>query len=285
MKAWNILLIGMLVIGNLNHKEYLMSAMVELVRPKVYLVGNTTLRFDTLSEYLRSVDSEPFIKEIEAAKFSGLTDMEILSSVFAKLCYKSFCVGNNKNISKTRSISDNIKGCFDTKHGSVFEHVSFNFIIKDCSRVFTHELVRHRVGTAFSQHSGRYIREDILKIVANPDIEHQSAFLEYLEMLPKIYENLEKELNIDGQATFEDRKRLTSSLRRILPNGGANDIAFSVNVRELRHVLCMRTSRHAEWEMRYVFDQVYKIILDNGYGAFLHGLTISEYKGYVEITE
>ena len=262
-----------------------MAASIMVVKPTVYLVGHTTMKMDTLKTYLSDVSAESFVAEIEAAKFAGLTDMEILSSVFAKLCYKSFCIGNNKNISKTRSISDNIKGCFDTKHGSVFEHVSFNFVIKDCSRVFTHELVRHRVGTAFSQHSGRYIREDALKIVADPDIAYQPAFQEYLNIIPKLYENLENDLQIDSQKSFEDRKRLTSALRRILPNGGANDIAFSVNVRELRHILCMRTSRHAEWEMRYVFDQVYRIIIDQGFGAFLHGLAINTYKELVEISE
>jgi thymidylate synthase (FAD) len=239
---------------------------------------------ETIKKYLEHCNASVFINDIEEAKFSGLSDMEILSSIFAKLCYKSFCVGNNKNITKIRNISDNIKGCFDTKHGSVFEHVCFNFIISDCSRIFTHELVRHRVGTAFSQHSGRYIRDDLIRFVKDPDLEYSKIIEDQIVSAAENYDMLEEELNIDNCVSFDERKRLTSSIRRILPNGIANDIAFSVNVRELRHVLCMRTSRHAEWEMRFVFDKVYELIKDK-YGLFLHGLTIDNHNGLVEITE
>lgn len=261
-----------------------MESGIEFVKPKVYLIGQTMMDLSQIEKYLEDSGAIEFLDSIREARFSGLSDMEILSSFFAKLCYKSFVVGNNKNINKTRSISDNIKNCFDTKHGSVFEHVIFNFVIKDCSRIFTHELVRHRVGTAFSQYSGRYIREDLIKLVRSPDIEYSDSFVRHSVKMWESYKELEKELDIDNKISFSDKKRLTSSLRRILPNCLANDIGFSVNVRELRHVLCMRTSRHAEWEMRYVFDQVYNII-SSKFGSFLHGLNVGNYDGFVEIEE
>jgi thymidylate synthase (FAD) len=43
-------------------------------------------------------------------------------------------------------------------HGSVLEHASDTFAFHNVSRVFTHELVRHRAGSAFSQESLRYVR-------------------------------------------------------------------------------------------------------------------------------
>lgn len=261
-----------------------MSKKVIFVKPKVFLVGSSSLDLSSLSEYLKEVGAEDFIKDIESARFSGLSDLVILSSVFAKLCYKSFVVGTNKNITRVRNISDNVKNCFDTKHGSVFEHVAFNFIIKDCSRIFTHELVRHRVGTAFSQNSGRYIREDIIPFVKDPDLEYSKIIEDAVKIMADQYDALEEEVGLNTELGFEEKKRLTSSIRRILGNGVANDIAFSVNIRELRHVLCMRTSRHAEWEMRYVFDQVYRLIYPK-YGLFLHGLNIGEHKGLIEISE
>ena len=45
-------------------------------------------------------------------------------------------------------------------HGSVLEHVSFTFVLHNVCRVFTHELVRHRPGTAISQESLRFVRLD-----------------------------------------------------------------------------------------------------------------------------
>jgi thymidylate synthase ThyX len=60
----------------------------------------------------------------------------------------------------------------------------------------------------------------------------------------------------------DKKKKLTSALRRVLPNGQVNEIGFTVNFRELRHVVQLRTSRHSEWEIRHVFGQVYRLVKD-----------------------
>ena len=125
------------------------------VKPEVFLLGFTTVDEDQLWKYLHYTDQEEFGKDIQEALDEGLDWGEILCSFYAKMCYASLTDKKNKNISKTRSISDNIKSVINSGHGSVFEHVSVNFVITNCSRVFTHELVRHRVGVAYSQTSGR----------------------------------------------------------------------------------------------------------------------------------
>lgn len=58
--------------------------------------------------------------------------------------------------------------------GSVIEHHVTNWIFADVSRVFTHELVRHRVGTAFSQESLRYVRLNDLGLWLPPQIGYDS---------------------------------------------------------------------------------------------------------------
>src|SRR3989344_3934180 len=136
--------------------------MGKFVEPKVYWVGYQEINEAEIRRYLTDSGNEDFLESMEAAKQAGLSSAEILCSMFAKLCYKSLTLGHNANISRVRDIEDNIRNCHDVGHGSVFEHVWFNFIAADCSRIFTHELVRHRAGTAFSQNSGRYILlEDI----------------------------------------------------------------------------------------------------------------------------
>ena len=124
------------------------------VEPKTFLVGVTGI-LDGLEEYLKYSGNEGFLDDLDEARREGLSGGEILCSFYAKLCYKSLCLGQNANVTKIRDIESNLMGCFDSGHGSVFEHCLLNFITTDCSRVFTHELVRHRVGTAFSQTSGR----------------------------------------------------------------------------------------------------------------------------------
>lgn len=102
-----------------------------------------------LGSYLLDSGNADFLHSIQQAREQGLSDGEILTSFYAKLCYQSLTLGKNKNVSRVRDIPDNIIGCFKQGHGSVFEHVQLNFVVRNCSRVFTHELVRHRVGTAF----------------------------------------------------------------------------------------------------------------------------------------
>lgn len=229
--------------------------------PKTYLVGYTNVDLNALKEYLADTDQNEFLEEIEEAQTQGLNAGEILCSFYAKACYASLTTKKNKNITRTRAIEDNIKGILDSGHGSVIEHVQLNFMVTNCSRVFTHELVRHRVGTAFSQTSGRYVRTDQLNVVIDPILSPAyDLFEEARDYLEKWYKRVEERLQIDQVKDFGTKKKMTSAMRRLLPNGQANEIGFSVNLRSLRHTLEMRTSRHAEWEIRVVFNQIYDLV-------------------------
>lgn len=118
-------------------------------KPKVYLVAKTSLDRNGLIAYLKSSNNEDFIETMDQAYNAGLSDMEVLVSTMAKLCYKSLTLGKNDNITRVRDIQSNIASTIYSCHGSVLEHSSLSFIVEDCSRIFTHELVRHRAGTAF----------------------------------------------------------------------------------------------------------------------------------------
>lgn len=143
---------------------------------------------------------------------------------------------------------------------SVAEHCFLNFMMRDCSRVYTHELVRHRAGTAFSQTSGRYVRSDILNIVYDPILDPIKEECEEIRQVIEMwYNDMQNKLILEGD-NFSAKKKKTSALRRFLPNGQANEIGFSVNLRSLRHTIEMRTSSHAEWEIRLIFNQVYNLV-------------------------
>lgn len=68
-----------------------------------------------------------------------------------------------------------------------------------------------------------------------------------------------EKLELGGMSDQVKKKQLTSALRRMLPNGQANEMGFTLNLRTLRHTVQIRTSRHAEWEIRCVFGQVYRM--------------------------
>lgn len=234
--------------------------MNKLVTPETYFVGATALDLSEIIRYLHDTDQEEFLGEITEAIKEGLNTGEILCSFYAKACYASLTNKKNKNISKTRSIYDNLLGTIESGHGSVFEHCTLNFMITNCSRVFTHEIVRHRVGTAFSQTSGRYVRSDELKLVIDPILTpliEDDSIEEIRSFIEAWYNNAVRKLKLDNMKDFNVKKKLTSALRRLMPNGQSNEMGFSCNLRTLRQTIEARTSRHAEWEIRLIFNQIF----------------------------
>ena len=232
---------------------------MKFVEPKTFLIGITGI-LDGLHEYLEYSNNQEFSEYINQAKNEGLSDGEILCSFYAKLCYKSLTLGGNLNVKKIRDIESNIKGCFDTLHGSVFEHCFLNFITTDCSRIFTHEQVRHRVGSAYSQSSGRYIALDNINFIIDPILDSvKEDVKEIIEFIETKVKQMRVKLDVENQ-DFNTKKKLTSAIRRIAPNGQSNEIGFSLNIRSLRHILSLRCSPHAEWEINLIYSQIYDII-------------------------
>jgi len=128
----------------------------------------------------------------------------------------------------------------------------------------THELVRHRVGTGISQESLRYVRLDELRAWM-PECFAQdewaaAKFQEVFEYLEQTQKELAEHFKIDDIKDFATKKKLTSAFRRLAPIGLATSIGWSANIRTLRFVLQQRTSRHAEEEIRFVFNEVGKIV-------------------------
>lgn len=249
--------------------------------PKTFLVGITQPNLDGLAEYLQYTDQLDFMEELKVA--SASLGAICLVSFYAKLCYKSLVLGKNANVSRVRDVEENLRSVIQSGHGSVFEHVWLNWVTTDCSRVFTHELVRHRVGTAFSQTSGRYVAIDSIDLVIPPELEAVADDCEALarstaEQLRALREKL-----IKAGMDFAQKKKITSAIRRLAPNGQTNEIGWSCNIRSLRHMIEMRTSRAAEWEIRVVFNKVANIVHDR-WPLMLHGGQCSEVDGLNEWT-
>lgn len=258
--------------------------MGKLVAPHTYLIGYTTIDRDELNRYLWDTGNEDFLVAIVNARQQGISEGEILCSFYAKLCYASLSLGKNKNVSKVRDIHDNLVACFEQGHGSVFEHCQLNFVTTNCSRVLTHELVRHRVGTAFSQTSGRYVRGDEVNIVFDPILSPVKDLVQELQALIEgKYQEMVKEMKLDEMKDFGLKKKVTSALRRVLPNGQSNEIGWSVNLRALRHLVQLRTSRHAEWEIRTVFQEVYHLTREK-FPLLYHGAKEEIVDGIVEVS-
>ena len=137
-------------------------------------------------------------------------------------------------------------------HGSVLEHANYSFAMRNVSRVFTHELVRHRAGSAFSQESLRYVRLTDIGFRVPPALEPvREQVLSIVEQLEEFQVSAARELGIDEEGVpFHVKKEVTSALRRLAPIGLSTDIIWTANARTLRHVIEMRTAEGAEEELR-----------------------------------
>ncbi|HEY3960153.1 MAG TPA: FAD-dependent thymidylate synthase, partial [Solirubrobacteraceae bacterium] len=122
----------------------------------------------------------------------------------------------------------------------------------------THELVRHRAGSAFSQESLRYVRLADIGFRVPPALEPvREQVLQIVEQLEEFQVSAAAELGIDAEGVpFHVKKEVTSALRRLAPIGLSTDIVWTANARTLRHVIEMRTAEGAEEELRLVFDEI-----------------------------
>lgn len=192
----------------------------------------------------------------------AMTDAETLTEFGARLCYMSFDDKLNPNLTArpAKSNEEYIQGSIiGHRHGSVLEHATVSILLRNVSRIVTHELVRHRAGTAFSQESGRYVRVQELElwqpecIASNPDA--QTVFKRAEQQALENYRELERIFNINNQP-FARKKELTSAMRRILPEGRPTNILVTANHRAWRNIIEQRTAEGAEAEIREVFIAV-----------------------------
>jgi thymidylate synthase (FAD) len=232
---------------------------MRFVEPQVFLVGETRIIQDTLDDCLEYIGAADWDSDAP-------TDVEKLIEVDGRLCYKSFKVELNPNLTRVRKHnSDYLRNTLEKGDGSIFEHSVLNFIFVNVSRVFTHELVRHRVGVAISQESLRFVRLVDLGLWIPFSIreypEAVSIMVNAFKYLERKQKELARILDLDNpNKKFEEKKKLTSAMRRIAPMGLATVIGWSANIRTLRHVIEMRTNPGAEEEIRYVFGKVAEIV-------------------------
>lgn len=228
--------------------------------PKVHLIAAPAIYLDNLLDYVRGVGGGDWATRMgDAVHRTKMTDGELLVEAAGRICYRSWAPGLNANVTKVRDDSSTyLLNILQTKHGSVLEHANYSFIFQDVSRVFTHELVRHRAGVAISQESLRYVRLTNIGFripeILEPAREDIVSIVEHLE---EFQTTMARIFALDKEGLpFPIKKQVTSALRRLAPLGLSTSMVWTANVRTLRHVISMRTAKDAEEEIRFVFDQV-----------------------------
>lgn len=146
-------------------------------------------------------------------------------------------------------------------HESVIEHASATFYIR-ASRVLTHELVRHRLAS-YSQRSQRYVKESEPRYITPPELKVKANS----KNGHRIFEKAMK----DAWAAYEKLLSLgikPEIARYVLPNACETQIVMTMNFRELRHFIKLRTSERALPEMRAVANEVLRIMKEQAPKVF-----------------
>ncbi len=246
------------------------SAMRETT-PSVHLVARPSVDLDGMRNYLESVGGASWLERRLEEDQGPTADAELLVEFGGRMCYRSWEPGLNANVTRIRTEKDEyFANLLRSLHGSVFEHASYSFAFHNVSRVFTHELVRHRAGSAFSQESLRYVRlTDIGFRVPSALEPIREEVLTLVEQLEEFQLSAAGALGLDDEGVpFSVKKEITSALRRLAPIGLSTDILWTANVRTLRHVIEMRTAPGAEEELRVVFDEVARIACEEAPNLF-----------------
>jgi thymidylate synthase (FAD) len=239
--------------------------------PTVHLLARPSIDLEGMGGYLASVGGESWLERRLEESDGNPNAGELLVEFAGRACYRSWEPGLNPNVTKVRTDQrEYFANILRSAHGSVLEHASYSFAIRNCSRVFTHELVRHRAGSAFSQESLRYVRLTEIGFRVPPALEPvREQVVSIVEQLEEFQRDAAAELGIDAEGVpFHVKKEVTSALRRLAPIGLSTDIVWSANLRTLRHVIEMRTAPGAEEELRLVFDEMARLMQAEAPGLF-----------------
>jgi thymidylate synthase (FAD) len=232
--------------------------------PQVELIARPSVDLEALERYLKTVGGESWLDMRKAQEEGeGLNPGQLLIEAAGRLCYKSWEEGLNPNVTRIRRDQhEYFLNILRSGHGSVLEHANYSFLIWDVSRIFTHEAVRHRAGSAFSQESLRFVRIDDIGFRIPESMESlRPQIISILETLEEFQIAAADHFGLDEEGIpFHQKKEITSAMRRLAPEGISTTILWTANIRTLRHVIQMRTDPGAEEELRYVFNRIGEIM-------------------------
>lgn len=176
---------------------------------------------------------------------ASLKDME----KFAALAYLTCHANTDKEYIPREKLERAIKA----GHESVLEHITLTYSVKGLSRACLQELSRHR-HISLSVESTRHT---LRKNVNNPEWWHrviegmsENSFRAYMAVKKKFLTGL--------LANIPDAK--DDELKYFLPEMWPTNLILTSNIRELRHILTLRTSLAALNEFRVLAYSLYEAV-------------------------
>jgi thymidylate synthase (FAD) len=238
------------------------------MNPRAYLLGRP--QFERV--YQDFLDAFLPANEASWKETGTATPAERLVEFAGRVCYMSF---GSRQSSKTTT--EYIHSLIRNGHDSVLEHATWTIALHGVSRAFTHQLVRHRVGFAFSQLSQQYHDESDARFVRPAGIdqvpEAAAAWDKAVRDNQITYRKILKTLAAADRAAPSTARReatraLRSAARSVLPNATETAIVMTANARALRHFFKVRGSIIGDAEMRCVAAALLRLVQPEGPALF-----------------
>jgi thymidylate synthase (FAD) len=190
-------------------------------------------------------------RQMEVELVAITPDAQKVIEQAGRTCYMSF--DKMDDDSQTGFITRLIK----MGHESPLEHACATFRIRNCSRAMTHQLVRHRL-MSVSQQSQRYVDEENFTYVV-PE-----------SMPPELADEFHNDMKTiqDMYRKWREKGLKKEDARFVLPNACTSEIVVSANFREWRHILSVRTSPGAQWEIRKAAELILGILKQHSPACF-----------------
>lgn len=192
----------------------------------------------------------PSIELIDGFKYAFL--LKKIERI-GRVCYKSEDKITDDSAEKF------IRGIIKRGHESVIEHASLSVKVV-CDRGVSHEIVRHRLAS-YSQESTRYCN------YSKDDFGKEITVIEPF-FLKRETDGWYHWLNAceAAEAAYFDMLEFGCSpqeARSVLPNSLKTEIVMTMNLREWRHFLKLRTSPAAHPQIRQVADMILAVFRCN----------------------
>lgn len=173
------------------------------------------------------------------------TIMKLLEKA-GRVCYKS------EDYIKEGSADRFIRGIISRGHESVIEHISITARVTT-DRGVTHQIVRHRIAS-YSQESQRYCNYSKGKFGQEITVIKPC----FWELGDPQYQVWVEAMNKAAESYFQliDLGATPEEARTVLPNSTKTELVMTMNLREWRHFLKIRTDKAAHPQIREVADML-----------------------------
>ncbi len=216
------------------------------MRPSIKLLTATHPVFEKTREFI-----DPFGKVV----FAGKYEHDFLTEERDIIEYSGRWDYGEKSIAKMGDPGI-IEKWVKMGHESMIEMVDATFFI-ECSRVVTHELVRHRIAS-YQQESQRfvsYLEEEPEDLFIVPSQYEDNTFISSMMML-----SFEEDLK--RYALLIKNGVPKQEARYVLPNATRTRIIVKMNLREWMHVLKLRCHSSAQPEMQEVANAILEVLTE-----------------------